>query len=197
MAESGVLDVLRKVFIYIGYPAVIIAAFWVIVLRMRALFAEYEGDRLMQWRLAVAGLLPVAVLTFVVVGSLPEAIPWSLGVVRWEFQLPLGALLAIVTLEASQHVSGSRQALSFMLYLSVLGVGLLYIVMEGGLARFQPAVFAVVVTGGLHFVFREPDSHDAESPQRLERWTEDGAGARPERSRHERGGSAELKDGAA
>ncbi len=165
MSEMGVFDALRKLFIYVGYPAVIVAAFLVIAMRMRALFAEYEAHRLVQWRLAVAGLLPVAVLTFVVVGEFPDAISWLPVVDRWQLQLPLGALMAIGTLEASQRVSGTRQALSFMLYLSTLGTGLLYVVMEGELARFQPAVFAIVLAGGVHFVFREPESSDDESPR--------------------------------
>ncbi len=67
-------------------------------------------------------------------------------------------MIAVATLEASQKVSGTRQALTFMLCLSTLGTGLLYVVMEGGLARFQPVVFAVVVTGGLYFIFREPEA---------------------------------------
>lgn len=162
MSDLAVFDVLRTVFIYVGYPAIIVAAFLVIAIRMRVLFADYEDHRLVQWRLAVAGLLPVAVLTFVVVGEFPDAISWLPLVDRWELQLPIGALLAIGTLEASQHVSGTRQALWFMLYLSTLAIGLLYVVMEGELARFQPAVFAIVVTGGLHFVFREPNASDAD-----------------------------------
>ncbi len=123
MSEMGVFDVLRKVFIYVGYPAVIIAAFLVIAVRMKALFQDYHSDRLMQWRLAVAGLLPVAILTFVVVGKFPEGVSWVPTADQWEMQLPLGALIAVATLEASQHVSGTRQALSFMLYLSALGTG--------------------------------------------------------------------------
>jgi hypothetical protein len=193
----GVFDTLRKVFIYIGYPAVIIAAFLVIAVRMRALFAEYEAHRLAQWRLAVAGLLPVAVLTFVVVGEFPDAISWLPLVDRWELQLPLGALMAIGTLEASQHVSGTRQALSFMLYLSTLGTGLLYVIMEGELAHFQPAVFAIVLTGGLHFVFREPEPNGGESPQLIERGDKDGPGARPERPRDGRSEAFGLRGGAA
>lgn len=168
MYEMGVFDALRKGFTYIGYPVIILAAFLVIVARMRALFTEHDFNSLMQWRLAVAGLLPVAVLTFVVVGELPDTVSWLPTADQWKTQLLLGAVLAVGTLEASQHVSGNKQALSFMLYLSALGTGLLYVVMEGALARFQPAVFAIVLTGGLHFVFRETETWDDEPQETLE-----------------------------
>jgi len=157
MYTSEVFDGLRKVFTYVGYPAILLAVFGVIALRMRALFAEHRGYSLMQWRLAVAGLLPLTVLTFVVVGELPGAVVWMPTADQWKLQIILGALVTLGTLEASLHVSGDKLALSFMLYLSSLGTGLLYVVMEGALARFQPAVFTVVVMGGLHFVFRDRD----------------------------------------
>jgi hypothetical protein len=163
MSETGVFDAMRWVFIYIGYPVVIIAAFVVIAVRMKALFYQYQSEPLTQWRLAVAGLLPVAILTFVVVGQFPDSVAWLSAADQWEIQLPLGALIGLATMEASQQVSGTRQALTFMMYLSTLGTGLLYVVMEGDLARFQPGVFAVVVSGGLHFVFKEPESLDHES----------------------------------
>jgi hypothetical protein len=193
MSQLEMFDGLRRVFIYVGYPAVIVAAFVVIAVRMRALFADYRADRLVQWRLAVAGLLPVTVLTFVVVGGYPAAASWLPLADRWELQLPLGALLAIATLEASQHVSGTRQALSFMLYLSTLGTGLLYVVMEGELARFQPAVFAIVLAGGLHFVFREPDRAAGDSWQPPEQEVEDAPAEQPDDARHLRDRFAALR----
>ncbi len=193
MSEMGVFDVLRKVFIYVGYPAVIIAAFLVIAVRMKALFQDYHSDRLMQWRLAVAGLLPVAILTFVVVGKFPEGVSWVPTADQWEMQLPLGALIAVATLEASQHVSGTRQALSFMLYLSALGTGLLYVVMEGELARFQPAVFSLVLTGGLHFVFREPERSDDEPLRTVEKEPDDKPPVQPAGTRYARDGLARLR----
>lgn len=166
-------DALRRAFIYVGYPAVIVAAFLVIASRMRALFIAYESHKRIQWRLAVAGLLPVAVLTFVVVGEFPEGVLWMPTADQWMLQFMVGASLAIGTLEAAQHVSGTRQALTFMLYLSTLGTGLLYVAMQGELARFQPAVFAVVLSGGLHFVFRETETAESESRELAERDHED------------------------
>lgn len=163
MYTSEVFDGLRKAFTYVGYPAILLAVFAVIGLRMWVLFREYRGHPLMQWRLAVAGLLPLTVLTFVVVGELPGAVVWMPTADQWKLQIVLGALLTLGTLEASLHVSGDKLALSFMLYLSSLGTGLLYVVMEGALARFQPAVFMTVVMGGLHFVFRERDPWSGES----------------------------------
>jgi len=180
MSEMGVFDALRKVFIYVGYPAVIIAAFLVIAVRMKVLFQEYQAVSMAQRRLAVAGLLPVAVLTFVVVGRPPEGVAWLPTADQWEIQLPLGALIAVATMEASQQVSGIRQALTFMLYLSTLGTGLLYVVMEGELARFQPGVFATVVTGGLYFVFREPETSDDASLQQLEHENADEPATEPD-----------------
>ena len=168
MSETGVFDTLRWVFTYIGYPAVIVAAFVVIGVRMKALFHQYHSEPLTQWRLAVAGLLPVAILTFVVVGELPDGVAWLPTADQWAIQLPLGAMIGLATMEASQQVSGTRQALTFMLYLATLGTGLLYVVMEGELARFQPGVFAIVLTGGLHFVFRDPESLADESRQPIE-----------------------------
>ena len=76
MYTSELFDGLRKVFTYVGYPAILLAVFVVIALRMRALFTEHSHDKLMQWRLAVAGLLPLTVLTFVVVGELPGSVVW-------------------------------------------------------------------------------------------------------------------------
>ena len=172
---------MRQVFIYVGYPAVITVAFLVIAVRMRVLFMDYKSDRLLQWRLAVAGLLPVAVLTFVVVGELPDAVAWLPTADQWKTQLLLGSLMAIGTMEASQQVSGTRLVLSFMLYLSSLGTGLLYVVMEGELARFQPAVFAIVITGGLYFVFRETEATDVEAQQALEPEYEDRPASKPTR----------------
>ena len=165
MYTHGVFDALRNGFTYVGYPAVILAVFAVIGWRMKTLFTEHEYEKLMQWRLAVAGLLPVTVLTFVVVGELPLTGMWFPGADQWLLQHTAGALMAAVTLEASLQVSGNRLVLSFMLYLSTLGTGLLYVVMEGALARFQPAVFAIVLAGGLHFVFRERDAWDDERPE--------------------------------
>ena len=126
------------------------AVFAVIAWRMKTLFTEHDGHRLMQWRLAVAGLLPMTVLTFVVVGELPGAGFWLPTAEQWKLQMVLGALITLGTLEASLHVSETRLALSFMLYLSALGTGLLYVVMEGALARFQPAVhsFRCVAVAG-------------------------------------------------
>lgn len=161
-------DGLRKAFIYVGYPAVIVVAFLVIASRMRALFIAYDFQKRIQWRLAVAGLLPVAVLTFVVVGEFPEGVLWMPTADQWMLQFVVGASLAIGTLEAAQHVSGTRQALTFMLYLSTLGTGLLYVAMQGELARFQPGVFAVVLAGGLHFVFRETETSEGESQELME-----------------------------
>jgi len=192
MSQIAVFDALRHVFIYVAYPAVIIAAFLVIAVRMKALFHEYHGEKLLQWRLAVAGLLPVAILTFVVVGELPAAVGWLPRADQWELQLLLGVLIAVATLEASQQVSGTRQALTFMLYLSTLGTGLLYVVMEGALARFQPAVFAIVVTGGLHFVFREPEAAEYESLQPIEDDQEDEPAAEPEGAWYAQDGFARL-----
>ena len=161
MYTSGVFDALRQGFTYVGYPAVILAVFAVIVWRMTTHFTEHDRDSLMQWRLAVAGMLPVTVLTFVVVGELPGTVSWLPTAEQWRLQLVLGVFMATATLEASLHVSGNKLALSFMMYLSALGTGLLYVVMEGALARFQPAVFAIVIAGGLHFVFRERRAWDA------------------------------------
>lgn len=193
MAESGVFDALRQLFVYVAYPAMILAAFLVIAVRMRALFQEYQSDSLVQWRLAVAGLLPVAILTFVVVGGLPEGIAWLPTAEQWEIQLPLGALLAVATMEASQQVSGTRQALIFMLYLSTLGTGLLYVVMEGELARFQPAVFAIVVTGGLYFVFREPEASEGQLPQQLDQVYKDEPAEQPDEVEYDEAGFVRLR----
>jgi hypothetical protein len=173
MSKLEVFDVMRKLFIYVAYPAVIVTAFLVIVARMRTLFTEYDGSRMVQWRLAVAGLLPVAVLTFAVVGELPDPTEWMPTASQWKVQFVVGALLAIGSLEASLQVSGTKMALSFMLYLSTLGTGLLYVVMEGELARFQPAVFAIVVAGGLYFVFRERETPGDGSEKLLEGEGED------------------------
>ena len=165
MEQLAVFEALRKVFTYVGYPAVIVTVFGVIAWRMTTIFTDHEGEKLMQWRLAVAALLPVTVLTFVIVGELPGMVVWLPTADQWRLQLAVGALATLGTLEASLHVSGNKQALSFMLYLSALGTGMLYVLMEGALARFQPAVFALVLTGGLHFVFREREPWDDERPE--------------------------------
>jgi hypothetical protein len=165
MGTSGVFDFLRVIFAYAVYPAVIFAVFGVIGWRMLTLLTEHKYDTLMQWRLAVAGLLPVTVLTFVVVRELPEAEMWLPQADQWLYQLTAGTLLAVAALEASLRITGKRQALPFMLYLASLGTGLLYVLMEGALARFQPAVFAAVLIGGLHFIFRETEEDEWEADE--------------------------------
>ncbi len=114
MYETEVFDVLRKAFTYVGYPALILAVFAVIAWRMKTLFTEHEYHKLMQWRLAVAGLLPVTVLTFVVVGELPGVVLWLPTADQWRLQLVMGALMAAGTLEASLHVSGLVVAPGFI-----------------------------------------------------------------------------------
>jgi hypothetical protein len=155
MDTDAVFDVLQAIFTHFVYPMVILGVFAVIGSRMRALITEHAYDSMLQRRLAVAALLPVTVLTFVLVGKLPQAAVWLPGEDQWALQLALGALITVATLEASLHISSRKQALTFMLYLGSLAAALLYVLMEGALARFQPAVFAGVVMGGLHFIFRE------------------------------------------
>ena len=170
MDTSGVFDFLRAIFTYAVYPAVILTVFAVIGFRMKTLLTAHQCDRQMQWRLTVAGLLPITVLTFVGVGKLPHTGGWLPGADQWLLQLVAGALITVATLELSQRVSSHKQVLVFTLYLGTLGAGLLYVLMEGELARFQSAVFAVVVVGGLHFVFRErkmADPRQADEPRGL------------------------------
>ncbi len=155
MFTEGVFNVLRVAFTYIAYPLVILGVFAVILWRMKTLFEEHGACGLMPWRLAVAAVLPVTVLTFVLVGELPGTALLIPGADEWLLQVVAGSGVSLASLEGSLHVSGSKRALSFVLYLSALASGLLYVVMQGALATFQPAVFAVVVVGGLHFVFRE------------------------------------------
>lgn len=152
-------ELMRTVFTYFVYPAIIMTVFGFLVVQVLRIIGKAKtGNGTL--RRSVAGLLPFIVLTFAIViqdKDATSALPTAVDKVPSFLQFAVGAFLGILVLEAAHWLMNNRVDGFMSLYaliLSSLAALMVYIFIVGALARFDILLMGVVIGASLHIVFR-------------------------------------------
>jgi hypothetical protein len=156
---QAISEVLRWVFTYIFYPIVVIGIFIYVVGVIVFLVNEARG--LSAVRRMTAAVLPLLFLIFVVLST-----DESSKSVREFFLsinpialLALGAVVGIAMVELGRRLLRSDTEIGpsvYALFLSSVGVFILYSIMQGILASLHFFLFGMLLVGGLDIVFKGP-----------------------------------------
>ncbi len=148
--------VLRWIFTYLLYPGLVLTIFGCIVATLVGIVAGGKGLGVV--RRLTGALLPVAILIFVVIFSDANNEP----ITRFILWLPvlahlvIGAVIGIAIVEIGRAISDTDvESSAYALFLSSLGVFVLYSIMQGILGHLNYFLFGLVVMGGLDVIFRD------------------------------------------
>jgi len=148
--------ILRWIFTYLLYPAIIIGIFWFIVIEIADIILKTHSSRA-----ATAAVLPVAGLVFLIVTETKpeESMANILVGFPGGMKFMLGAAIGAALLEIGRYLLSSDSAVGppvYVLFLSMTGVFILYAVMSKLLVSIHILLFGFVIGGGLQIIFRGP-----------------------------------------
>lgn len=154
------LAIVHGIFIYVLYPAVVLAVFGVICNSIIVLTSKSREKA----RAIIAGVLPVVMLVFAIVDiNLRASSTEPYPPIRYAFvQVLLGALIGILYVEAGRVLNSNdtHRAVN-ILFLSTMGSLMLYITIRGSLGLYHPFLVTSILAGGLNIVFRGTTHADA------------------------------------
>ncbi len=116
-------------------------------------------------RTAIGGILPVAALVFLLVSEKNDETVLIDFLVSWPagLRLMLGLILGVTLIEAGKiafRASSAVGAALYALYLSTVGVFVVYALMSGLMRSIHLVLFGLVLGGGLDAIFRGvPEDH--------------------------------------
>lgn len=150
---ESIAEFLKWVFTYIFYPGLIVGIFLFVVATVVVLYHKTDNMRII-----LAAILPIIALIFVVIQdgteqslrALLEETPEWMHVVA-------GIVLGVSVIELGNHVSKTFMPVPvalYCLYLSVIGVFILYCIMTTAIQSIHTLLFVLVISGGFHAIFR-------------------------------------------
>lgn len=152
-------ETLKWVFTFIFYPAVVIGIFVYVVAIIVFLIGEQEG--LARIRRVTAAILPLLLLIFVALstGSSAQAVKEFFTSINPFILLAVGAVVGIGEVELGRHLIYADDEMGpslYALFLSLVGVFMLYSLMQGILGSLHFFLFGMLLAGGLDIVFKGP-----------------------------------------
>ncbi|ASV75989.1 hypothetical protein THTE_3387 [Thermogutta terrifontis] len=155
---ESIREILRAFFVYVMYPAVVIGLFIYLV---SLLFFLVRCAKTMSGaiRRAVGGLLPIVILVFLVSSNFLDGghlAEW-LDRLSDTHRFVLGAVAAFVMMETGKQLGrtdANSAVAAYAFFVSCLLAVLLWVVMGGLLDKLNWTLFAFILVGGLHVMFR-------------------------------------------
>jgi len=159
MAET-ISRLLGGIFGYIFYPAIIIGVFIYIFASICNIIEKASGTK-SSTRRSTAAILPVIGLVFLYAlgGDEKETLRLLLNQMSTVLRFVFGAIIAVFVLEMGKlmlHFDNDIGPSVYILFLSFLGVSIIYCFMGGFFQVIQLILMGAVVAGGLHVIFRGP-----------------------------------------
>jgi hypothetical protein len=149
---------LTDLFLYVLYPATVLAVFLGLIVML--ILAIWGGNWSRgTYRRATGALLPLVVLVILVATDSAAIQSWAARVsgIRPLIQLLIGAIVGLALMELGRQLrrSGSVGANAvFAMFVSALLAFLLWSVMGGVLAHLHLLLLGFLVACGLHLIFR-------------------------------------------
>ena len=153
-----VREVLRVIFIYVLYPFVVVGLF-VYLIALLIFLVRRAKSTSGAIRRAVGGLLPVIILVFIVSLGM-ESQEWlraQLETLNETHRFVLGIVAALILMETGKQLGrtdANSAVAAYAFFVSCLLAVLLWVVMGGLLSELNWTLFAFILTGGLHIMFR-------------------------------------------
>jgi len=157
---KAISDILKGLFTFVLYPLLIIGLFGFIAILIIQIVSEANGLYSRMRRLTGA-FLPVVILIFIVLVSDQENEPIKtfLLSIPVAIHLSAGAVAGLATVELGRRLmrlSDDTGPSVYCLFLSSVGVFILYSIMQGILGSLNYFLFGLAVVGGLDVIFRGP-----------------------------------------
>lgn len=153
-----VREVLRVIFVYVLYPFVVVGLF-VYLIALLIFLVRRAKSTSGAIRRAVGGLLPVIILVFIVSMGM-ESQEWlrtQLQMLNETHRFVLGIVAALILTETGKQLGrtdANSAVAAYAFFVSCILVVLLWVVMGGLLSELNWTLFAFILTGGLHIMFR-------------------------------------------
>lgn len=156
--------VLKGIFTFILYPAVVLGLFSFIVVFIMRIVSEGTSLSSRVRRLTGA-FLPVVVLIFVllVAEQGDEPIKHFIISIPWFLHLFIGGLVGLGFIEIGRRLMKGDNDTGpsvYNLFLSSVGVFVLYSIMQGLLPSVNYFLFGVIIVGGIDVIFKGPPWDD-------------------------------------
>lgn len=151
-------DILRSLFVYVMYPAVVIGLF-IYLISLLFFLVRCAKTTSGAIRRAVGALLPIVILVFLISSNLHD----SGHLAEWLERLSnlhrfvLGAVAAFVMMETGKQLGrtdANSAVAAYAFFVSGLLAVLLWVLMGGLLDKLNWTLFAFILVGGLHVMFR-------------------------------------------
>jgi hypothetical protein len=157
-------SILKWIFTYLFYPAIIIAIFGYIISTIVSIVTKGRNASAIARRLT-GSLLPLVLLIFVVVADQGDhnVIADLVASMSAGVSFLVGAALGLALMEVGKFLLKTDSEVGpsvYALFLSSAGVFILYSIMIGILKNLHLPLFGMVVFGGLDIIFRGPPSID-------------------------------------
>ena len=149
--------ILKSIFTYLFYPAIVLGVFASIVLAVMSIVSEGKERGFI--RRLTGALLPVILLVFVIIAIDTKDDPIT-QFLRWIpvfFHLIIGVVIGVAAVEISRYIDDKEDTAAsiYALFLSSIGVFMLYSIMQGFLGSLNYFLFGAVVAAGLDVIFRD------------------------------------------
>ena len=156
-------EFLKFIFAYFLYPILVIAIFAYIIGSLVFLIKKVKGSAVI--RRTTAAILPVAMLVFLIIAesNKQESFASMLGGIEWWQRFAVGALAGLLMMELSRKVTKTDREVAasiYALFLSLVGMFILYCVMTSMLQNIHEVLLGLVLAGGLHVVLLGPPQTD-------------------------------------
>jgi len=151
-------EILRGFFVYILYPAVVVGLFFYLIALLVFLVKRAKSTS-GAIRRAVGSVLPVIILVFLVsTGSdSQEWLRQRLNDLDTTHRAVLGVVAALILMETGKQLGrtdANSAVAAYAFFVSCLLAILLWVLMGGLLVELNWTLFAFILTGGLHIMFR-------------------------------------------
>jgi CDP-diglyceride synthetase len=150
---ENIATVLKWVFTYVFYPGLILGIFLFIIGTVISLYHRTDS-----FRVILAATLPIILLVFIVINDANEQILKTfIDTENTWIHFLVGAFFGISIIEIGNRASRSLEPIFvalYSLYLSLIGVFILYSIMTTAIQSIHTMLFVLVIVGGLHAIFR-------------------------------------------
>jgi hypothetical protein len=157
---DAISNILKGLFTFLLYPLLIIGLFGFIAIFIAMIVSE--ASRLYsRVRRLTGAFLPVVILIFIVLVSDQEREPIKIFLlsIPVTIHLAIGSVAGLAIVELGRHLmklSDDTGPSVYALFLSSVGVFMLYSIMQGILGSLNYFLFGLAVVGGLDVIFRGP-----------------------------------------
>jgi len=151
-------EILRGFFVYVLYPTVVVGLFFYLIALLVFLVRRAKSTS-GAIRRAVGSVLPVVILVFLVsTGS--DSQDWlrvQLNSLDTAHRAAIGVIAALILMETGKQLGrtdANSAVAAYAFFVSCLLAVLLWVLMGGLLVELNWTLFAFILTGGLHIMFR-------------------------------------------